>query len=117
MPISRKILFLSLMILCQFSAPKHAWADDEDIPFGLRMPYRIVRGITNVALGWTEILLRPFGEHKTENVGEAMSQGASNTVIRASAGFTDIVTFWVPDIKMLDLYSDWQGWPYLFHWS
>lgn len=93
------------------------YADDEDIPYAARMPYRIVRGVTNIGLGWTEIFLRPFGESNTESAGESMAMGAANTLIRAGVGIVDITTFWVPDIQMLDLYPDWQGWPYLFHWS
>ena len=93
------------------------WAGDEEIPYALRIPYRIVRGITNLGLGWTEIFLRPFGEHGTESVIEAMGMGGAHTWMRAVAGITDITTFWVPDIQMLELYPDWQGWPYLFHWS
>ncbi len=92
-------------------------ASDEDKPYAARIPYRIIRGITNVGLGWTEIFLRPFGEHKTESVGESLALGGANTLIRLGVGVTDIVTFWVPDIQILDLYPDWQGWPYLFHWS
>lgn len=98
-----------------FSPP--LYADDQNIPYAIRIPYRIVRGAVNIGLGWTEIFLRPFGERKTESVGEAIAQGASNTLIRGVAGMIDITTFWVPDIQMLEIYPDWQGWPYLFHWS
>jgi hypothetical protein len=101
-----------------FLIPSNAvWAGDETIPYPLRMPYRIIRGAANIGLGWTEMILRPFGEHKTESIGESLSQGAANTLIRLTAGVTDISTFWVPDMQMLDIYPDWQGWPYLFHWS
>mgnify|MGYP001286695115 CR=1 FL=1 len=93
------------------------FAEDEDIPYPARVPYKIVRGVTNIALGWTEIFLRPFGEHETESIGESLGMGYANTLIRFMAGFVDVTTFWVPDIQMLDLYPDWQGWPYLFHWS
>ena len=96
---------------------KPAFSADEDIPYLARIPYRIVRGVANIGLGWTEIFLRPFGEHHTESVGEAMAMGGANTIIRLFVGVTDISTFWVPDIQMLELYPDWQGWPYLFHWS
>ena len=109
--------FVLLLVFILAICPKNALADDQDIAYAARIPYRIVRGITNVGLGWTEIFLRPFGEHKTESVGEALSMGAAHTLIRAGAGLTDIVTFWVPDIQMTDLYPDFQGWPYLFHWS
>lgn len=90
---------------------------DETMPYLIRMPHRIARGITNIALGWTEILLRPFGEYRTESPFEAMSMGGAHTLMRFGAGFADITTFWVPEMQMLDLYPDWQGWPYLFHWS
>ncbi|MBI4430833.1 MAG: hypothetical protein HY587_03875 [Candidatus Omnitrophica bacterium] len=95
----------------------NSYASDEDIPYGWRMPYRIARGVTNAGLGWTEILLRPFGEARTESVSESLAAGALNTFYRLNLGVLDVTTFWVPDMQMLDLYPDWQGWPYLFHWS
>lgn len=97
--------------------PSVASASDQDIPYLIRMPYRIVRGVTNIALGWTEILLRPIGEFRTESFGESLSMGAANTLMRLSAGGTDIFRFWVPDLQMEEFYPDWQTWPYLFHWS
>ena len=105
-----------ILILMTLSKP-NLYAADTDIPYGVRMPCRIVRGITNIALGWTEIILRPLGELKTESPLEAMSMGGAHTLQRLAAGFTDITTFWVRDIQMTELYPDWQGWPYLFHWS
>ena len=114
----KALIIIPVLILLMFATSiPSLLASAEDFPYVVRMPVRIVRGVTNVALGWTEIILRPFGEHKTESVGEAISMGGANTAIRFLAGITDIVTFWVPDIQMLDLYPDWQGWPYLFHWS
>jgi hypothetical protein len=110
----RKAWFL-LLITFFISSP--LFASDQDIPYAARMPYRIIRGAANIGLGWTEILLRPFGEHKTEAVWESISTGGINTAIRLFAGVQDIATFWVPDIQMEELYPDWETWPYLFHWS
>ncbi len=112
----KRTIFLVIVIVYLCSNPLLSFAS-EDMPYAVRMPFRIVRGVTNVALGWTEIFLRPFGERQSESPVEAISQGAANTLIRIGAGLTDITTFWVPDMQMLDLYPDWQGWPYLFHWS
>lgn len=115
--ISHGIKIVLITAILSFLSLASAHASDDDIPYLARIPYRIARGATNVALGWTEVFLRPFGEHKTESVGEAMATGAVNSMIRFSSGILDITTFWVPDIQMLDLYPDWEGWPYLFHWS
>lgn len=110
------IRFITLIVvLTVVTAP--LYADDQDLAYPIRMPYRIVRGVTNIALGWTEIFLRPFGEHKTEPPLEAVSMGAAHGAIRTLVGWIDVTTFWVPDIQMLELYPDWQGWPYFFHWS
>jgi len=98
-------------------SPAPAYAADEDIPYGIRMPYRIFRGITNIALGWTEILLRPIGEFKNENPIDAFAKGFYDTLQRGAAGCQDIFMFWVPDMQMENSYPDWQVWPYLFHWS
>ncbi|MSR77644.1 MAG: hypothetical protein EXS63_05400 [Candidatus Omnitrophica bacterium] len=112
----KKVAALFLFLALGFFPPQ-GFAADEDIPYGLRMPYRIVRGAANLGLGWTEILLRPFGEYKTESPGHALSLGAAHTLMRMTGGVTDITTFWVPDMQMLEIYPDWQEWPYLFHWS
>lgn len=93
------------------------WAGDEDIPYPVRVPFRIVRGVVNIGLGWTEIFLRPIGEHKTESFLEALGAGGTHTWMRFAAGGVDITTFWVPDMQMEEIYPDWQTWPYLFHWS
>jgi len=114
----RKALIAALALASSLALPASTlYADDADIPYAACIPYRIVRGAANIALGWTEIILRPFGESKTESIGEAMSMGGAHTLMRLVAGVTDITTFWVPDIQMLEIYPDWQGWPYLFHWS
>lgn len=107
-------LFLALFLTFPVTSAR---ADDADIPYAARIPYKIIRGAANIALGWTEIFLRPFGENGTESVGEALSMGGAHTLMRLAGGITDITTFWVPDIQMLEIYPDWQGWPYLFHWS
>ena len=113
----KKILAVLFCTVFMMQNPSSVFAADQDIPYLARIPFRILRGVANLGLGWTEIFLRPFGEHQTESAGEALAMGAANTLIRAGVGVTDIVTFWVPDIQMLDMYPDWQGWPYLFHWS
>lgn len=107
---------LIAILLGAVAVPSNAFAADEDIPYGVRMPYRIVRGVTNIALGWTEIFIRPFAEHENEGIGEALSMGGANTLIRLGVGLTDITTFWVPDIQMPDMYPDSEPWPYLFQW-
>ena len=111
-------LFAVFFLAFQFAfSPPPALAEDADIPYGWRMPYRIIRGITNFGLSWTEIILRPFGEAATETIGESIGHGALNALYRTNLGILDVTTFWVPDIQMLDLYPDWEGWPYLFQWS
>src|SRR3989338_3131459 len=104
----KRSITIGLMILTFIFSPlaPSLCAGDDQIPYGIRMPYRIVRGVTNVALGWTEILLRPFGEHGTESALEAMSMGGAHTLVRFGVGITDVTTFWVPDMQMLDLYPD-----------
>ena len=65
-----RFTFFLLLLIMPLSVK--AYAHDQDIPYAVRMPYRIVRGIVNLGLGWTEILLRPIGERKTESVGDAI---------------------------------------------
>src|SRR3989338_1267722 len=78
---------LSLAIFLILSVPA-VYADDADIPYAARIPYKIIRGAANIALGWTEILLRPFGENGTDSVGEAMSMGVAHTLMRLAGGLT-----------------------------
>ena len=111
-----QVVFLTAILILLGSAHS-LFASDDQIPYPVRIPYRIIRGAANIALGWTEIFLRPFGERKTESALESMSLGGTHALMRLAVGGMDITTFWVPDIQMLDLYPDWQGWPYLFHWS
>ncbi|OGX03453.1 MAG: hypothetical protein A3G87_05705 [Omnitrophica bacterium RIFCSPLOWO2_12_FULL_50_11] len=111
------LAFLAILLVSLCCTGKAALAADEDIPYPVRIPYRIVRGSANIALGWTEVLLRPFGERKRESVAESLGLAAGHTVERAAFGFQDVFMCWVPDMQMLELYPDWQGWPYLFHWS
>lgn len=75
------------------------YADDKDIPYPIRMPYRIVRGVTNIALGWTEIFLRPLGEPKTEGPFASLAIAVTNASIRGAVGWFDTTTFWGPDLR------------------
>ena len=115
----RKVDWISLLTVISMllASESKLFASDDQIPYLARIPYRIARGTANIALGWTEIFLRPFGERKTESALESISLGGTHALMRLAVGGMDITTFWVPDIQMLDLYPDWQGWPYLFHWS
>ncbi len=112
---TRLTLILTLLFSITFVHP--GFADDSSIPYPARVPLRIVRGVTNIALGWTEILLRPIGEHKTESIPEAFGIGFANATTRTTLGGREIFMCWVPDLQMEDAYPDWQTWPYLFHWS
>jgi hypothetical protein len=113
----RRNLFTAIAIVTSLLLPAAGFAQDADIPYPVRMPYRILRGTANIALGWTEVLLRPIGERDSETIGESLARASGNALTRVAAGFQDITAFWVPDMQMSELYPDWQVWPYLFHWS
>ena len=106
-----------VLIVLNLLTASFAFAHDEDIPYGIRIPYRIIRGITNIGLGWTEIILRPIGEFQTESIGTSLGNAATHTFGRTAFGFEDIFMSWVPDMNMQELYPDWNVWPYLFHWT
>jgi len=92
-------------------------AADSDIPYPVRMPYRIIRGATNIALGWTEIVLRPIKKHGMESLPQSLATGDNNMIIRLFAGAADVLTFWCPKKEILNLYPDGKAWPYLFQGS
>jgi hypothetical protein len=112
---SPKTILLLLIFLLSLSAV--SFSADEDIVYAARVPYRMFRGITNIALGWTEILFRPFAARDTEGVVESLGIAAAHTLYRIAVGSQDIFMSWVPDAKLEEFYPDWQAWPYPFHWT
>ena len=64
--------------------------------YAAKAPSQLMRGMQNVAFGWSEILTDafqpPFG------VGTALSPitGPVSAIARTGSGVVDLLTFWVP---------------------
>jgi len=55
------------------------------------------RGITNAALGWTELFAQPVRAGKAgDNVLVGVGKGLGHTIKRTLLGLGEVLTFWVP---------------------
>jgi putative exosortase-associated protein (TIGR04073 family) len=74
------------------------WAVDDN--YLKKTPGMFLRGVENVALGWTEILTQPFRWPKNSpfvtGLLSGLIMGPVNAVLRTSSGALDIATCWVP---------------------
>ena len=64
-----------------------------------RVPARLMHGIVNVALGWTQLIIEPartFGDAGT-TIYMGMVNGVTKTLYYTGTGVFDILTFWVPN--------------------
>ena len=60
----------------------------------------LVRGATNAAFGWTELLLQPSAEaEQGGNIAAGIGRGLGMAVKRTGVGFGELFTFWVPKGK------------------
>ena len=65
--------------------------------YGKAAGAKLVRGVSNVALGWVELFRQPaINENKWEGVG----QGIIQTIARTGDGALEAVTFFIPQVKV-----------------
>lgn len=65
--------------------------------YGTATGSKLVRGVSNVAFGWTELFFRPGkliaqGDHPVV----AVLKGIGNSVARTTVGALEAVTCWIP---------------------
>jgi hypothetical protein len=111
------IVLTTFMIYFTVFSAKPAFAGDQDKPYLCRMSYRIVRGVTNIGLGWTEIVLRPLVKHKMESTPQSLATANANAAKRLTAGAADILTFWVPGSPNCKWYPMMKDWPFILQGS
>lgn len=94
-----KKLVIVLILAVVFAVSPNAYADKcgvcdlaESQSWGASAPGKIIRGITNVGLSWTEIFSQPIRE---KNFG-AVGKGLGFFFIRLAQGAGEILTFWLP---------------------
>ena len=66
--------------------------------YGVRAPSRLLHGIVNAGLGWTQLFYEPVHSVRSEgqNIGEGILDGIVQTTYYTVLGAWDIGTFWVP---------------------
>ncbi len=65
---------------------------------------RIIHGLTNAVLGWSEIFFRP-GKAASEggNLVTGFFTGLGNAIARTGGGVVETVTFWTPGDSVLTI--------------
>ena len=66
--------------------------------YAVRAPSRLLHGIVNAGLGWTQLIYEPIHSVRAENqnLGQGILDGLAQTVYFSVLGAWDIATFWVP---------------------
>ncbi len=81
-------------------------ANDPNTPYPERAGTSLLRGATNTAFGWTELMMQPAAEvERGGNVAVGIGKGLGAAVQRTAAGIGEMFPFWVPKGK--------QGYPIL----
>ena len=99
-----KRLFSMLVILLGISlAASCAFADCDCVgkvtsdQYSVRAPARLVHGIINAGLGWTELIVQPiYAADAGQNVLHGVADGIGDTVYYTILGVWDVATFWLP---------------------
>ncbi len=101
----RKVLLLLFVVVlavsCAYAAEEKSgcWACSNLKSDNIHTVYgaRICNGLSNTALGWSEIFFRPG---KLVSAGEnpvvAFLKSLGNAIGRTGAGVVELVTFWMP---------------------
>lgn len=72
-------------------------ANNQNTPYPERATVSLVRGATNTAFGWTELLVEPTNEvERGGNLALGIGKGVGRAVTRTAAGIGEMFTFWLP---------------------
>jgi len=75
-------------------------ANNPDAPYTEKAGATLVRGATNTAFGWTELLLQPASEvNSGGSLLTGIGKGVGFAVKRTAAGIGELFTFWTPKGK------------------
>ena len=66
--------------------------------YGERAPARLLHGLANAALGWTQIIQEPIHAARggEKNAAEGLVEGIGMALYYTANGVWDVATFWVP---------------------
>ena len=74
--------------------------------YGVKAPAMLLRGLHNVAFGWTEIIAQPIRHSQNAPLGvgtvTGLIMGPVMAITRTGSGVVDVLTFWIPGF---------HGWP------
>ena len=77
--------------------PVCAQANSDTASYPDKAGHTLLRGVTNVLFGWTELIREPAQEARAGgNVFVGILQGAGQSVRRTAAGAGELLTFWTP---------------------
>ncbi|MBI2885242.1 MAG: hypothetical protein HYY15_03610 [Candidatus Omnitrophica bacterium] len=68
-----------------------------DVPYPEKAGLLLVRGASNTAFGWTELILQPAAEVKAGgNLATGVGKGVVAAMTRTGRGLGELLTFWTP---------------------
>ncbi len=68
-----------------------------DIPYPEKAGLLLVRGASNTAFGWTELILQPAAEVKSGgSLATGIGKGVVAAMTRTGRGLGELLTFWAP---------------------
>ena len=72
-------------------------ANNQGAPYAEKAGAGLARGAVNTALGWTELVVQPTAEARTNgNLLLGLGKGVGYAITRTGAGLGELFTFWVP---------------------
>ena len=90
------IVIFALVSAPLYAAEPSVWKKEGD-SYPVKMKNKFVFGLTNVLLGWTEILTEPYEAIRDKkNVVKGFGTGLWNGVADEVGGVIHLVTFWCP---------------------
>ena len=69
------------------------WAQSKN--WAVSAPGKLVRGLVNTGLGWSELFVQPF---KEDSVMSGIGKGLSDFFVRTFQGICEIMLFWLPPV-------------------
>ena len=72
-------------------------ANNPNTPYTQKAGVTLMRGVTNTAFGWTELLVQPSAEvERGGNLLVGIGKGMGYAVTRTAGGVGELFTFWLP---------------------
>ena len=89
----KSVAWVVILLLLSTSAYANVCTWAESKSWSVSAPCKLTRGILNLGLGWTNLLVQPF---KGDGVMNGIGLGLSNFTTRTIQGLGEILLFWLP---------------------